>query len=31
MDLLQIVGSLASIIGLAFAIWAYLKDHSKKK
>lgn len=31
MDTLSIVGSLCSILGLAFAVYAYLKSENKKK
>ena len=31
MDILNIVGSICSIIGLAFAIHGYMKSRNKKK
>ena len=31
MDILTIVGSICSIIGLAFAIYTYIKSKNKKK
>ena len=31
MDILNIVGSICSIVGLAFAVYTYMKSKNKKK